>query len=196
LITRKGILFVISGPSGVGKGTVRSAVLPQVDDMQISISATTRPPREGEIDGQDYFFTTPARFQQMIDNGELLEWASVYGNLYGTPQDFVTAMLSQGNDVLLEIDIQGALQVKKKMPAGVFIFISPPTVEELSRRLCGRGNDSEQSIQIRLGACQEEMSHMKYYDYVVVNDRIEDAVEKVRSIITAERCKRKNLNLE
>ena len=131
----------------------------------------------------------------MIDNDELLEWALVYGNLYGTPKEYVTTMLSQGNDVLLEIDIQGALQVKEKMPEGVFIFIAPPTIEELSRRLCGRGNDSEQSIQIRLAACQEEMAHMKYYDYIVVNDRIEDAVEKVRSIITAERCKRKNLNL-
>jgi guanylate kinase len=195
LFTRKGILFVISGPSGVGKGTVRSTLMPLVEDIHVSVSATTRPPREGEIDGQDYFFTDPARFQQMIDNDELLEWALVYGNLYGTPKEYVTTMLSQGNDVLLEIDIQGALQVKEKMPEGVFIFIAPPTIEELSRRLCGRGNDSEQSIQIRLAACQEEMAHMKYYDYIVVNDRIEDAVEKVRSIITAERCKRKNLNL-
>lgn len=195
MFTRKGILFVISGPSGVGKGTVRSKLMPLVKDIHVSVSATTRPPRQGEIEGQDYFFTEPARFQQMIDNDELLEWALVYGNLYGTPKEYVTTMLSQGNDVLLEIDIQGALQVKEKMPEGVFIFIAPPTIEELSRRLCGRGNDSEQSIQIRLAACQEEMAHMKYYDYIVVNDRIEDAVEKVRSIITAERCKRKNLNL-
>lgn len=131
----------------------------------------------------------------MIANGELLEWALVYGNLYGTPRDFVASMLSQGKDVLLEIDIQGALQVKKKMPQGVFIFISPPSVEELSKRLCARGNDSQESIQIRLAACQEEMDHIRYYDYVVINDRIEDAVDKVRSIITAERCKRNNLNL-
>lgn len=193
--TRNGILFVISGPSGVGKGTVRNAVLPQVDGIQMSISATTRPPRAGEIDGRDYFFTTPARFQQMIANGELLEWALVYGNLYGTPSDFVASMLSQGKDVLLEIDIQGALQVKEKMPQGVFIFISPPSVEELSKRLCARGNDSQESIQIRLAACQEEMDHIRYYDYVVINDRIEDAVDKVRSIINAERCKRNNLNL-
>lgn len=195
MITRKGILFVISGPSGVGKGTVRSKLMPLVKDIHVSVSATTRPPRQGEIEGQDYFFTEPARFQQMIDNDELLEWALVYGNLYGTPKEYVTTMLSQGKDVLLEIDIQGALQVKERMPEGVFVFISPPSVEELARRLCGRGNDSEQSIQIRLAACEEEMAHMKYYDYVVVNDRIEDAVEKVRSIITAERCKRKNLNL-
>ncbi len=193
--TRTGILFVISGPSGVGKGTVRNAVMPLVDDLQMSISATTRAPRPGEVDGLDYFFVTPARFQQMIAGGELLEWAQVYGNLYGTPYEYVTSMLSQGRDVLLEIDIQGALQVKEKMPQGVFIFISPPSVEELSRRLCGRGNDSEESIQIRLAACQQEMDHIKYYDYVVVNDRVEDAVDKVRSIIMAERCKRKNLNL-
>ncbi len=193
--TRKGILFVISGPSGVGKGTVRNAIMPLVDDLQMSISATTRAPRPGEVDGVDYFFTTPARFQHMIAGGELLEWAQVYGKLYGTPYEYVTSMLSQGKDVLLEIDIQGALQVKEKMPQGVFIFISPPSVEELSKRLCGRGNDSEESIQIRLAACQQEMDHIKYYDYVVVNDRVEDAVEKVRSIIMAERCKRKNLNL-
>lgn len=193
--TRKGILFVISGPSGVGKGTVRNAVLSQLDDVQMSISATTRPPRNGEVDGVDYFFTTPGRFQQMIAAGELLEWALVYGNLYGTPCEFVSSMLRKGKDVLLEIDIQGALQVKKKMPEGIFIFIAPPSMEELSKRLCERGNDSAESIQLRLSACQEEMDHIKYYDYVVVNDRIENAVEKVRSIIIAERCRRKNLNL-
>jgi guanylate kinase len=195
LVTRKGILFVISGPSGVGKGTVRSAVLSQVDQVQMSISATTRPPRAGEVDGKDYFFTTPGQFQQMRAQGDLLEWAQVYGNLYGTPRAFVLSMLSQGKDVLLEIDIQGAMQIKEKMPEGVFIFIAPPTVEELCRRLCSRGNDSEESIQIRLAACQEEMSHMHYYDYVVVNDHIEVASEKVRSIIIAERCRINNLNL-
>lgn len=179
----------------MGKGTLRNAVLSQVDDLQISVSATTRALRTGEVDGKDYFFTTSAHFQEMLAQGDLLEWAQVYGNLYGTPRTFVVSTLSQGKDVLLEIDIQGALQVKEKMPEGVFIFIAPPTVEELSKRLSGRGSDPEESVQIRLAACQEEMSHMCHYDYVVVNDRLEDAVGKVRSIIVAERCKMNNLNL-
>lgn len=195
MIARKGILFVISGPSGVGKGTVREAVLAGIDEIQMSISATTRLPRAGEIEGQDYFFTTPARFLQMVEEEELLEWAHVYGNYYGTPRQFVLSQLSRGKDVLLEIDIQGALQVKDKLPEGVFIFIAPPTVEELCRRLCSRGKDSKESIQVRLEACQKEMANMRYYDYVVVNDRIEDAVEKVCSIIVAERCRMKNLDL-
>lgn len=192
---RKGILFVISGPSGVGKGTVREALLAGIKDIRMSVSATTRPPREGEIDGQDYFFISQDKFEQMIAENRLLEWAPVYDNMYGTPRDFVVGNLEQGYDVLLEIDIKGALQVREKMPEGVFVFIAPPNLEELARRLCSRGKDSEDSIEKRLAACAEEMAHMKYYQYLVVNDRIADAVNKLWCIIMAERCRINHLDL-
>lgn len=194
-MTRRGILFVISGPSGVGKGTIKDALLAQITEIKVSISATTRSPRVGEIDGNDYFFITEKKFQHLIEQGEFLEWAQVYSNMYGTPKRFVQHSLNQGHDVLLEIDIQGALQVKNTMPQGVFIFIAPPSMEELASRLCSRGKDSQDSIEKRLAGCQEEMSHKKDYDYLVVNDDIDQAVEKVKSIIIAERCRVKNLDL-
>jgi len=192
MMDRKGVLFVISGPSGVGKGTIRDTLLARLNDIKMSISATTRPPREGEIDGRDYFFMSTEEFSAMIAKGEFLEYAQVYTNMYGTPEQYVSENLRQGNDVLLEIDIQGAMQVKEKMPQGVFIFIQPPTIEELANRLCSRGKDSEESIARRLAACQTEMEEFKHYDYVVVNDILEDAIEKVSSIIVAERCRVKN----
>jgi guanylate kinase len=194
-MTRKGILFVISGPSGVGKGTVREALLEGRDDIQVSISASTRPPRSGEIDGRDYFFIDRDTFLKQVEDDQFLEWASVYSNLYGTPREFVVNNLSNGRDVLLEIDIQGALQVKRKMPEGVFIFISPPSIEALAQRLCGRGKDSQQSIEERLAACEQEMQQMGQYDYVVVNDQVEKACAKVEAIIIAERCRIHNLEL-
>jgi guanylate kinase len=188
-MTRKGILFVISGPSGVGKGTVREALLEGRDDIQVSISATTRPPRKGEVDGVDYFFMDRETFLKKVEEGLFLEWANVYSNLYGTPRDFVLNHLNNGQDVLLEIDIQGALQVKEKMPEGVFIFLSPPSIEDLAKRLCQRGKDSQKSIVERLAACEQEMQQMCHYDYVVINDRVEDAVSKIEAIIAAERCR-------
>lgn len=194
-MTRKGILFVISGPSGVGKGTVREALLEGRDDIQVSISASTRPPRAGEIEGVDYFFIDRDTFLKKVEDDQFLEWASVYSNLYGTPREFVVDNLSNGRDVLLEIDIQGALQVKRKMPEGVFIFISPPSIEALAQRLCGRGKDSQQSIEERLAACEQEMQQMGQYDYVVVNDQVDKALKKVEAIIIAERCRIHNLEL-
>ncbi|QGT99623.1 Guanylate kinase [Candidatus Syntrophocurvum alkaliphilum] len=188
-MNRKGILFVISGPSGVGKGTIKSALLKETKDIHLSISATTRLPREGEIDGKDYYFIGKNKFQKMIDNNDFLEWAKVYKNLYGTPLKNVKEKLKNGQDVLLEIDIQGALQVKSKYPQGVYIFISPPSIEELVSRLCTRGQDSQESISIRLANCKEEMEHMKYYNYVVINDNLNEAVKKAKAIIVAERCK-------
>lgn len=193
---RNGILFVISGPSGVGKGTITEALLKRNTNLKVSISATTRPPREGEIDGKDYFFISRDRFKQLIEEDEFLEWANVYSNMYGTPRQFVQNNLDNRSDVLLEIDIQGALQVKEKMPDGVFIFIAPPSIEELSYRLIARGKDSHDSIEQRLKACREEMSMMHEYDYMVINDDVDEAVKKIEAIIIAERCKVKNVKYE
>ncbi|MGI6452004.1 MAG: guanylate kinase [Syntrophomonadaceae bacterium] len=194
-MTRKGLLFIISGPSGVGKGTIKAELLAQFKDIKASISATTRKPRIGEIDGQDYFYVSEEAFEQMIAQGKLLEWANVYSNKYGTPKDFVWENLHNGNDVLLEIDIQGAFQVKKNIPDGIFIFIYPPNAAEIAHRLIQRGKDSKESINLRIAACEEELKQAKYYDYIVVNDDLEQAVQKVSAIITAERCKVKNLYL-
>jgi len=189
---RTGILFVISGPSGVGKGTVKEAALKRLKDVKVSVSATTRPPRAGEIDGLDYFFISPQTFQTMCEHGELLEWAKVYDNLYGTPEKYVKENLISGFDVVLEIDIQGAMQVKQKMPQGVFIFIEPPSIEELAARLGKRGKDSEESVKKRMAGCLEELEHRHYYDYLVMNDSLQEAVEKVYAIIVAERCRNRN----
>lgn len=195
-MTRKGILFVISGPSGVGKGTIKDVVLEKITDIELSISATTRKPRSGETDGRDYFFVDEDRFQQLIDNGELLEWARVYNNMYGTPRNFVEDNLNRGQDVMLEIDIQGALQIKRRKPDGVFIFISPPNIEELATRLASRATDTPESIKLRLAACKWEMEQVKHYYYMVLNHELQTAVDTVCAIITAERCKVKNINLE
>ena len=194
-MTRRGILFVISGPSGVGKGTIKKALLPRMDDLKDSISATTRKPRSSEVHAREYFFLTEDEFKELIDQGKFIEWANVYSNMYGTPREFVINNLEQGQDVLLEIDIQGALQVKKSMPEGVFIFIAPPTLDDLINRLCCRGQDSPESIATRVAASKKEMSYITEYNYVVINDKLEEAVKKTEAIIIAERCKISNLNM-
>ena len=193
-MSKKGTLFVISGPSGVGKGTLKEVLLAELAGIKLSISVTTRKPRVGEVDGRDYFFVSEETFKELILEDKLLEWAKVYTNMYGTPRDFVLENLNQGQDILLEIDIQGALQIKKKMPDGVFIFISPPSIEELGLRLYSRGKDSQESINIRLAACKDEMKYSKHYNYIVVNDNISEAVDKLKSIIVAERCKIEKLD--
>lgn len=193
--TRKGILFIISGPSGVGKGTIKEAVLPGVGELLESISATTRQPRGNEVNGREYFFLSPGEFNNWIQQDKFIEWAHVYSNMYGTPREFVLENLEQGHDVLLEIDIQGALQVKATMPEGVFIFIAPPSIEDLVDRLGNRDQDSPESIAARLAASEEEMTFMPQYDYVVVNDSLEDAVARTRAIIMAERCKISNMKM-
>lgn len=186
---RKGILIVVSGPSGTGKGTVCDAWRKTAQNLSYSVSATTRKPRPGEVDGVNYYFFDKAGFEEMIEKGELLEWAEVYGNYYGTPLKKIEEKLAQGQDVLLEIDTQGAMNVKKRMPEGLFIFLIPPSLEELERRLRGRGTETEESLARRLGAAKAEISIGEQYDYVVVNDKVENAAALIESIRTAEHCR-------
>ncbi|ACL69737.1 guanylate kinase [Halothermothrix orenii] len=185
----KGKLFVLSGPSGVGKGTVLDKLLSDFKDVQYSVSATTRKPRPGEKDGVDYFFLSREKFFKMVENNEFIEWAEVHNNYYGTPKIFVDKCLAEGKDVILEIDIQGARQVKKLYPDAIFIFLVPPSLNELKRRLNHRGSEDEKNMKIRLNNAEDELKEVKNYDYKVVNDRLDDAVEKLKSIIIAEKCK-------
>lgn len=183
---RKGLLILISGPSGTGKGTVCDLLRQKHPEISYSISATTRQPRPGEQDGVNYYFYTKENFQEMIDQGQLLEWAEVYGNFYGTPKQKVLDRLEAGEDILLEIDTQGALNVMKVMPEGLFIFLLPPSLEELAARLKGRGTETEESLHRRLGAAVDEIKLATKYRYVVVNDKVEDAQETIAKIIEAE----------
>lgn len=183
---RKGLLILISGPSGTGKGTVCDLLRQKHPEISYSISATTRQPRPGEQDGVNYYFYTKEKFQEMIDQGHLLEWAEVYGNFYGTPKQKVLDRLEAGEDILLEIDTQGALNVMKVMPEGLFIFLLPPSLEELAARLKGRGTETEESLHRRLGAAVDEIKLATKYRYVVVNDKVEDAQETIAKIIEAE----------
>ena len=183
---RKGLLILISGPSGTGKGTVCDLLRKNHPEISYSISATTRQPRPGEQDGVNYYFYDKEKFRQMIDAGELLEWAEVYGNYYGTPKQKVLDRLNAGEDILLEIDTQGALNVMKAMPEGLFIFLLPPSLEELTNRLKGRGTETEESLQRRLGAAVDEIKIAHNYRYVVVNDKVEAAEKAIAGIIEAE----------
>lgn len=183
---RKGLLILISGPSGTGKGTVCDLLRQKHPEISYSISATTRQPRPGEQDGVNYYFYTKEKFREMIDQGQLLEWAEVYGNFYGTPKQKVLERLEAGEDILLEIDTQGALNVMKVMPEGLFIFLLPPSLEELAARLKGRGTETEESLHRRLGAAVDEIKLATKYRYVVVNDKVEDAEETIANIIEAE----------
>lgn len=183
---RKGLLILISGPSGTGKGTVCDLLRQKHPKISYSISATTRQPRPGEQDGVNYYFYTKEKFREMIDQGQLLEWAEVYGNFYGTPKQKVLDRLDAGEDILLEIDTQGALNVMKVMPEGLFIFLLPPSLEELAARLKGRGTETEESLHRRLGAAVDEIKLATKYRYVVVNDKVEDAEETIANIIEAE----------
>jgi guanylate kinase len=185
----RGILMVLSGPSGVGKGTVCTALRKSTMDLVYSVSATTRAPREGEIDGVNYFFKSKEQFLEMIANDELLEWAEYVGNYYGTPQQFVEETLASGKDVILEIEVQGALKVKKKFPEGVFTFLLPPSLDELQNRIETRGTESEETIRNRMSVAQEEIQLLEHYDYAIVNDQVETACRRIQSILIAERCR-------
>lgn len=190
----KGLLIVLSGPSGVGKGTVRKAIFSQEETaFQYSISMTTRSPREGEVDGVDYFFKTKEEFEQLIAEGKLLEYAEYVGNYYGTPVDYVNEMLEAGKDVFLEIEVQGAKQVREKFPEGLFIFLVPPSLSELENRIVNRGTETEELIANRMKTAREEIEMMKLYDYVVENDQVELACERIQAIVTAEHCRRERV---
>ena len=184
----KGKLFVISGPSGAGKGTICKEVLDGERNIKMSVSMTTRAPRDGEIDKVHYHFVDHEKFLTLIEDDGFLEHANVYGNFYGTPKKQVMEWLEQGIDVILEIDVQGALQVKKTYPEGVFIFILPPSIEELKKRIMGRGSETEETMARRLGAALREISCIDQYDYRVINEDLDTAIGCVRSIITAEQC--------
>lgn len=186
----RGILFVLSGPSGVGKGTVCGVLRRKLPELIYSVSATTRSPREGEQDGVNYFFKTREQFHHMIETDALLEHAEYVGNYYGTPRDFVEKTLSEGKDIILEIEVQGALKVREKFSEGVFIFLMPPSLNELKQRIVGRGTESQATIDHRLSVAVEEMNLLHHYDYAVVNDEIDQACNRISSIITAEHCKR------
>ncbi|MGA9172673.1 MAG: guanylate kinase [Thermoactinomyces sp.] len=192
---REGLLIVVSGPSGVGKGTVCSALRKKMPELTYSISATTRPPRETEVDGVNYFFKTVSEFKEMIKNDELIEWAQYVGNYYGTPRRFVEETLAAGKDILLEIEVQGAMQVREKFPQGIFIFLVPPSFEDLKRRILNRGTETETSLAHRLDAANDELKQIERYDYVVINDEVEQACERIRAIIIAEHCRKDRLIL-
>jgi len=185
----KGKLIVISGPSGAGKSTVVSKAIKGREDICFSTSVTTRLPRPGEIDGKDYFFISREKFAEMVDNDELLEHASYVSNCYGTPRTYVREQLEKGLNVILDIEVQGARQVYNKMPESVRIFIIPPTLEELRRRLIGRKTDTEEAIAGRLERARQEYKEADFYDYIIINNDAELAAQELSAIITAERCR-------
>ncbi|GEQ32940.1 guanylate kinase [Marinilactibacillus psychrotolerans] len=189
-MTERGLLIVLSGPSGVGKGTVRKAIFDNYNnDFDYSVSMTTRKQREGEIDGVDYYFRTKEQFEYLIQKDGLLEYAEYVGNYYGTPLKYVNKTLDQGRDVFLEIEVQGALKVREKMPEGIFVFLSPPDLEELNSRIVNRGTDTHEMIEKRMTKAVEELKLIQYYDYVVENDTVNNAARKIRNIIESEHLK-------
>ena len=186
-MSERGLLIVFSGPSGVGKGTVRQEIFSTPDHkFEYSVSMTTRAQRPGEVDGKDYFFRSREEFEELIRNGQMLEYAEYVGNYYGTPLTYVNETLDKGIDVFLEIEVQGALQVKNKVPDAVFIFLTPPDLNELQERLVGRGTDSEEVIAQRIERAREEIALMSEYDYAIVNDEVPLAAERVKRVIEAE----------
>ena len=182
----KGILIVVSGFSGAGKGTLMKEIMKQYDNYALSISATTRNPRAGEVDGREYFFKTIEEFEKMIAKDELIEYAKYVDNYYGTPRAYVEEQLMSGKDVILEIEIQGALKVKEKFPDTLLLFVTPPTVEELRKRLIGRGTETMEVIEGRMRRAVEESDGMDKYDYLIVNDDLQTCVEEMHQIIQGE----------
>src|SRR5689334_15914983 len=190
-VERRGLMFVLSSPSGAGKTTLSRMLIDKMPGLKMSVSATTRQMRPGEVDGRDYFFVDKPRFETMAKKGELLEWATVFGNRYGTPRAPVEAALSAGQDVLFDIDWQGTQQLREKARADVVsVFILPPSAADLERRLHTRAQDSDEVIRARMSRASHEMSHWAEYDYIVINRNVDEAFAEVQSILKAERLKR------
>ncbi|PLV55537.1 guanylate kinase [Thermotoga sp. SG1] len=185
----KGQLFVICGPSGAGKTSIIKEVLKRIDNVVFSVSCTTRPKRPHEVDGEDYFFITEEEFLRRVEKGEFLEWARVHRHLYGTPRSFVETHIAEGKDVILDIDVQGALSVKKNYPNAVFVYIAPPSYSDLKERILARGTEREADILVRLENAKWELMFMDEFDYIVINDDLQRAIETVLAILTAERSK-------
>jgi guanylate kinase len=188
-MSREGLLVIVCGPSGVGKGTILSALKERNGNIRYSISATTRSPRQGEEDGVNYFFKTREEFEEMIKNDELIEWDEYCGNFYGTPRSYVEQTIKQGYDVILEITVEGALNIKKKYPDCVSIFLLPPSFAELRRRIVGRGTESDEIITKRLEAARKEIEQVDKYDYVVINDYVEKTADSLNYILHSEKLK-------
>ena len=186
-----GMLFIVSGPSGTGKGTMCKKVVAKTG-IELAISATTRMPREGEVHEKDYFFLSENEFLKMVDEEGFLEHVENFGSRYGTPRHYVEKKLQEGKDVILEIDIQGAEKVKRIFPESICIFVLPPTLHELKQRIDARGTENQESISLRMGKAIHEIANIVYYDYYIINDNLEDAVEEMISIIRAERCRIKD----
>ena len=190
-LARRGLMFILSSPSGAGKTTIARRLLAEDGELAMSVSVTTRPPRPGEVEGRDYHFVDQPRFREMVDAGEMLEWATVFGNNYGTPKSFIKAGLKEGRDFLFDIDWQGTQQLYQRMETDVVrVFLLPPSIGELESRLRSRGTDAETVIADRMARARSEISHWDGYDYVVVNDDIDQCFEKVRTILEAERMRR------
>ena len=184
--SRRGSLFIVSGPSGAGKGTLVKALLGRVPDVWLSVSATTRSPRPGEVEGVHYTFISPEEFEHLAQNDGLLEWAEVHGNRYGTPRALVEEKVAAGNQVILEIDPQGAFQVKQRWPESVLIFIMPPSWEELQRRLEGRGSETKEQVERRLATAKQELELVGEYDHVIINDDVSRATDEMVAIVTSQ----------
>ena len=192
---RNGLLLVISGPSGVGKGTLVNALMERNQKIKMSVSATTRAPRPGEIEGVHYFFKTEEEFKAMVDRGEFLEYIHVFGSkYYGTPRSFVEQQLASGYDVILEIDVQGAMKVKQAFPDAVLMFITAPSMSEIKSRLIGRGTETMEQVEKRFATAFEEIKMIPQYDYVIINDVIDVAVHHMEAILEAERCRTSRSN--
>ena len=185
----RGILIIVSGFSGAGKGTVMKRLMSDYDNYALSISATTRKPRNGEEDGREYFFKTVEEFENMIEQDKLIEYANYVGNYYGTPKEYVESMLSDGKDVILEIEMQGAMKVKEKMPDTLLVFVTPPSAEILKNRLVGRGTEDMDTINARLSRAYEEADYMEKYDYLLINDDLDQCVKELHGIIQSEHSK-------
>ena len=186
---KKGFLLVISGPSGVGKGTVLHDLMNTQKNLVYSVSATNKKKRDGEVEGVSYFYKSHEEFKNMIDEGQFLEYAHVHNNYYGTPKEFVDKKINEGKIVVLEIDVQGAVNVKKNTENAVFIFLAPPSLSELKNRIVGRGTETENDINLRMKNARKELEYIKYYDYLVINDHINSAINSVNEIINAEKHK-------